>query len=108
MKLICTRCGQTFSGVHFCANTCVSNAAPVINVNQTIPATPGALVKYKYVKYDTGDGYIREGLEAQPDGHWYKAADVEALLTDPQRLAAYLSSEEFRHLLEATLKGRTA
>jgi hypothetical protein len=36
------------------------------------------LIKYKYVKYDTGDGYIREGLEPHPEGEWMKAADVEA------------------------------
>jgi len=41
--------------------------------------TPEPLTKYKYVKYDTGGRYIREGLEPHPEGEWMKAAEVVAL-----------------------------
>ena len=35
--------------------------------------------RYKYVKYDTGGGYIREGIEEHPEGEWTRFEQTDAL-----------------------------
>lgn len=37
------------------------------------------VTRYKYVRYDTGDGYIREGIEPHANGEWVKFDDVVLL-----------------------------